>query len=205
MNMVKKRVRRTPEEARSVILDAAAQRLGADGPEGLQLTEIAAVAGMAHSTVLHHFGSAEGLRAALAEKMVEKLLSDILNVLDATGGIVPNDHTILFRVFEVLSDDGNARLLAWTMLRGMALEAGHDKITRLFAQLSDGIASVVQQTVEGTSPASAQKHAKFVIYLAALTAVGDGVAGPYLASVIGLSDSEAKGEFRDWFAKRLLT
>ncbi|WP_262694646.1 TetR/AcrR family transcriptional regulator [Kordiimonas aquimaris] len=204
MTAVKKRVRRTPDEARTLILDAARQRLAADGPEGLQLTEIAAVAGMAHSTVLHHFGSVEGLRAALAEKMVEKLLSDILAVLDATGGSVPTDHTILFRVFEVLSDDGNARLLAWTMLKGGELDAGRETITRLFAELSAGIAAAIMRNNVGATEAKAKREARFIIHLAALTAVGDGVAGSYLSDLIGLADHEAKSEFRDWFAKRLI-
>lgn len=204
MTAVKKRVRRTPEEARTQILEAASTRLSTDGPEGLQLAEIAAVAGMAHSTVLHHFGSAEGLRVALAEKMVEKLLGDVLAVLDAAGGAVPTDHTILFRVFEVLSDDGNARLLAWTMLKGMELEAGRDTIAGLFAKLGREIAAVIMNDNDQIDQGTAEREARFIIHLAALTAVGDGVAGPYLASVIGLSEREAKSTFRDWFAKRLL-
>lgn len=204
MIAVKKRVRRTPDEARALILEAARQRLAADGPEGLQLTEIAAVAGMAHSTVLHHFGSAEGLRAALAEKMVEKLLSDILAVLDATGGSVPTDHTILFRVFEVLSDDGNARLLAWTMLKGVELDAGRETIARLFVELSAGIAAAIMRNNQEVTEAKAKREARFIIHLAALTAVGDGVAGSYLSDLIGLDDREAKSEFRDWFANRLM-
>jgi AcrR family transcriptional regulator len=210
MSEPKKRIRRSPEDARALILGAAGQRLKSDGPEGLQLAEIAAVAGVAHSTVLHHFGSAERLRTSLAEAMVENLLSDILKVLDETGGVASEDHTVLFRVFEVLSDDGHARLLAWGMLKGLDLDDGQGTLANLFAQLTAALVIAVKMAVATKDPdapplsdEAANKRARFIIYLVALTAVGDGISGPPLASLIGLSVTEAKGEFRDWFADLL--
>lgn len=208
MEKTKKRVRRSPEEAKALILDSAAQRLKEAGPEGLQLAEIAALAGIAHSTVLHHFGSAEGLKAALAKKMVEKLLSDILAVLAEHENAIPDDHAILFRVFQVLSDDGNARLLAWNMLKGIEPEEGREMMEGLFADLIRGITDVL---VRGSavevplSPEVADKQARYIILLAALTAVGDGVAGPYISGLLGLKGDAATSEFRDWFADRLLS
>lgn len=214
MSELKKRIRRSPEDARALILNAAGQRLASEGPEGLQLAEIAAVAGVAHSTVLHHFGSAERLRTSLAETMVEKLLGDILKVMEDAGGVANDDHAVLFRVFEVLSDDGHARLLAWSMLRGLDLDDGQGTLSTLFEQLTDALTVAVKMAAtnktgkehEGVAPMSdeaAKKRARFVIYLVALTAVGDGIAGPNLAGLIGLSATEAKGGFRDWFADLL--
>jgi AcrR family transcriptional regulator len=202
---VKKRVRRSPEEAKDLILSAAEKRMVEAGPEGLQVKEIATVAGVTHSTVLHHFGSAEGLRGALAEKMVEKLLSDMLHILDTTGNVVPSDHTILFRAFEVLSDDGHARLLAWAMLKGLELEQGRDTLSNLFTRLIESIAVSIVNASEGDiSKESAERQARFTIFQAALTAIGDGVAGGYVADLIGLSNKEATKDFRDWFGGRLL-
>lgn len=200
-----KRIRRSPTEARALILDAAKKRLKAVGPEGLQIKEIAAIAGVTHSTILHHFGSAEELRVSLAEHMVEKLLDDILAVMDARESIDPSDHTILFRVFAVLSDDGNARLLAWTMLKGADLRAGDDTLKKLFDQLLIGVTAAVKASAGDmlVKDAVAERHARFIIYLVAATAVGDGIAGPYLAQLVGLDDTEATKDFRDWFAARL--
>lgn len=206
MEKNKKRIRRTPEESKALILESAAIRLREAGPEGLQLAEIAALAGISHPTVLHHFGSAEGLRNALAKKMVEKLLSDILAVLAEHDNLVPDDHTILFRVFQVLSDEGNARLLAWNMLKGIEPEEGKEILQSLFNQLIDGIASaVIQQSGGETSAEAAGKQARYIILLASLTAVGDGVAGPYISGLLGLEGEAATSEFRDWFAERLLS
>jgi len=200
-----KRVRRSVADARALILSSAQTRLKDVGPEGLQIKEIAAIAGVTHSTILHHFGSAEGLRTSLAEQMVEKLLGDILAVMDQREILDPSDNTILFRVFEVLSDDGNARLLAWTMLKGTELEQGQDTLKGLFDQLLVGVVEAVQ-TAAGdmvVKDSVAERQARFIIYLVASTAVGDGIAGSYLAQLVGLDEDDATSGFRDWFAGRL--
>lgn len=204
-----KRVRRSPAEARALILNAAKKRLKAVGPEGLQVKEIAAIAGVTHSTILHHFGSAEGLRIELAEHMVEELLDDILQVMDAHEEFVPEDHSILFKVFGVLSDDGHARLIAWTMLRGANLQTAQDgeaKIKDLFKRIIEGVAAAVQAAAGEmvVNDDVAMRQARFIVYLVATTAVGDGIAGPNLAELIGLTPIEATTEFRDWFADRLI-
>ena len=61
-----KRQRRTPEEARRLILEAAQALIVTTGPEGLRLQDIAAAAGISHPLILHHFGSREGLVRAMA-------------------------------------------------------------------------------------------------------------------------------------------
>jgi TetR/AcrR family transcriptional regulator, repressor for neighboring sulfatase len=52
-----KRQRRTPEEARRLILEAAQMLIARTGPEGFRLQDIAAAAGISHPLILHHFGS----------------------------------------------------------------------------------------------------------------------------------------------------
>jgi hypothetical protein len=48
-----KRIRRTPEEARRLILDAAEACMAKAGPAGLRLQEVAEAAGVSHPTILH--------------------------------------------------------------------------------------------------------------------------------------------------------
>ena len=55
------RTRRTADEARRLILDAAERQLAEVGPAGLRLQEVAKEVGVSHPTVLHHFGSREEL------------------------------------------------------------------------------------------------------------------------------------------------
>ena len=62
-----RRVRRTPEEAKRLILETAQALVARTGPQGLRLQDIAAEAGISHPLILHHFGSREGLVRALIE------------------------------------------------------------------------------------------------------------------------------------------
>jgi len=205
MDQQKKRIRRTPEEARALILEAAEARLQSEGPEGLQVKEVAAVAGVAHSTVLHHFGSAEGLRAALIAGMGNRLLEDILEVF-TTRGVAKADNEILLRVFETLSDKGHARLLAWMMLKGDRSAGADPQLKALFHRLIEEFAALTATESKDDSERGwrkARQHARFTTMLAAAAAVGDGIAGAFLADQIGLSEKEARGEFRDWFAMLL--
>src|ERR1700738_4398255 len=73
MHASAKRARRTPEEARRLILETAQQLIARAGPEGLRLQEIAAAAGISHPLILHHFGSREGLVRALTQQAVAEL------------------------------------------------------------------------------------------------------------------------------------
>jgi len=213
MSETKKRIRRTPDEARALILEAAAARLQTDGPEGLKITEVATIAGVAHSTVLHHFGSAEGLRGALIGTMGNRLLEDILEIFQKRT-VAKGDNEILLRVFETLSDKGHARLLAWMMLKGdqpLDASAGAEnssdhQMQQLFHQLIEQVSAL---EVEDTGDRSelgwrkARQRARFATMLAAVAAVGDGIAGQFLASQIGLSEKESRDDFRDWFASLL--
>src|SRR5580704_8287440 len=66
MMETQKRVRRTPDQARRLILDAAQAAIARTGPEGLRLQDIAAAAGISHPLILHHFGSRGGLAQRMA-------------------------------------------------------------------------------------------------------------------------------------------
>src|SRR5271165_5143251 len=78
------RRRRTGEEARTAILDAAEQRLVASGPAGIRLQEVAADVGVSHPTVLHHFGSREGLIEAVVVRALDSLHAGLLAAMNAS-------------------------------------------------------------------------------------------------------------------------
>ena len=59
------RRRRSAQVARREILDAAQQRLSQGGPDAIRLQEIANDVAISHPTILHHFGSRDGLIRAL--------------------------------------------------------------------------------------------------------------------------------------------
>ena len=71
----KPRVRRSAEEARAVILDAAETHLRARGPDGLRLKDLADEIGISHPAILHHFGSRTALVQAVMQRMTESIIN----------------------------------------------------------------------------------------------------------------------------------
>jgi AcrR family transcriptional regulator len=63
-----KRVRRTPEEARTLILDAADSVFREHLPDVVGLKDVARAAGVSHALVTHYFGTYAGLVAACSRR-----------------------------------------------------------------------------------------------------------------------------------------
>src|SRR5437588_9724917 len=104
-----KRARRTPEEARQLILETAQQLIAQAGPEGLRLQEIAAAAGISHPLILHHFGSREGLVRALTQQAVAELRDKLIAALGSAEYSLEEQLDQVFDAFR----DGLAQRLAW--------------------------------------------------------------------------------------------
>ncbi|MBO2446050.1 TetR/AcrR family transcriptional regulator [Actinomadura barringtoniae] len=77
------RVRRPPEQARRLILDAAEELLTEGGVAAVQVRAIAARVGMTDAGVNHHFGSRDGLLAALLRHGGHKIRDGVQEVLDS--------------------------------------------------------------------------------------------------------------------------
>src|SRR5215831_14167023 len=104
-----KRRRRTPEEARRLILETAQALIASTGPEGLRLQDIAAAAGISHPLILHHFGTREGLVRALTRQAAAELRDKLV------AAMASSDYSLeqqLDRVFDAFRD-GLAQRLAW--------------------------------------------------------------------------------------------
>jgi len=104
-----KRVRRTPHEARRLILTAAQEAIARTGPEGLRLHDIATAAGISHPLILHHFGSRAGLVRALTREAIAELKDKLV------AAMTERDYSIeeqLDRVFDAFRD-GLGQRLAW--------------------------------------------------------------------------------------------
>ena len=202
----KKRVRRTAEEARRLILDAAEERLATGGPEALRLQDIAADVGISHPAILHHFDSRDGLVLALTLRIVENLRTNLVGALDATNIKDLDASDIIARVFEVLSDRGLARLLAWIMLSGPAADPNAPRDFGTDQALDDIVSAIHDLRVTASTdlgvPIPAREDTIFVVYMAAATAIGEAVVGSNVMVGLGQDDVEAaQGRFRKWFAR----
>ena len=104
------RRRRSAQEARREILEAAQRRLVEGGPEAIRLQEIAGDLGISHPAILHHFGSRDGLIAALDERAIRALTEDVARALVASPLEEVSTTDLIERVAEAMEGQG----LAWS-------------------------------------------------------------------------------------------
>jgi len=182
-----KRIRRTPEEAKSLILKVAADRLAELGLEGLNISGVAKDAGMSHATVIHHFGSTAAMREALLHQMTRELLSDIVAALNHQE---PPEQ-ILRRLFSTLSQDGHGKLLAWRAVEHQEMKEGNES-GHLFQSV---IAALAEQ---GSGP----EQARQIVYLVALAALGQSISGDIVQNLIGMT-AEETDRFPAWLANTI--
>ena len=189
-----KRQRRTPEEARRLILEAAQALIVTTGPEGLRLQDIAAAAGISHPLILHHFGSREGLVRALTRQAVAELRDKLVAAMASSEYSVEQQ---LDRVFDAFRD-GLAQRLAWlaTIDPGGGAEG-----TQLILR---DIADRLHDRRIATAPPGAEitrGDTDALIHLIAAAAFGDALYGAQLRRSAGLpATSETDRSFRLWLA-----
>ena len=197
MHASAKRLRRTPEEARRLILETAQELIARAGPEGLRLQEIAAAAGISHPLILHHFGSREGLVRALVHQAVGELRDKLIASVGSADYSLEQQLDQVFDAFR----DGLAQRLAWlATIDPAGPEADAAMIMRDIAD------SLHARHVAAASPGLARERAdtESLIHLIAVAAFGDAILGPRLRRSAGLPPtSDAEHRFRAWFADLL--
>jgi AcrR family transcriptional regulator len=192
------RKRRTAEEARTAILDAAERRLVASGPAGIRLQEVAADVGVSHPTVLHHFGSREGLIQAVVARALDSLHAGLLAAVKAPPTGPDQVATLLDSVFAALVEGGHARAFLWLALSGYAktMEELHVR----------SLAEAVHE-VRRSSWSKARKRVPpfedtyFTVLLPALALLAMSVTGQAGRKGSGANEECSAPRFRVWLAR----
>ena len=180
-----RRRRRSPEEARREALASARDLLLSGGPAAVTLAAVAGEIGVTHANLIHHFGSAAGLQAALMDSMTADL-SDALNAaaarLRTNVGASPE---LINAVFDAFSTGGAGRLAAWIALSGdlSRLEPVRDAVQNLVlavrekADLDDDKADEIIGSA---------------VFFIALVAFGDALIGAPLRGMTSQSDDAGR-------------
>jgi len=189
-----KRRRRTPEEARRLILETAQALIASTGPQGLRLQDIAAAAGISHPLILHHFGSREGLVRALTRHAAAELRDKLV------AAMASSDYSIeqqLDRVFDAFRD-GLAQRLAWLMTVDPGGRA--EQTEMIMRDISDKLhARRISTSPPGTAVERSDTDA--LVHLVATAAFGDALFGAHLLRSAGLAvTGETDRRFRLWLA-----
>ena len=173
-------------------LEAARKLLLEHGPPAVTLKAVAAEVGRTHANLLHHFGSAAGLQAALARSITDRVRGTIAQAVERARAGEADPREIVDGVFDVFGKEGAGALAAWMILTGNrdALDPVLQSLHGLVAQLSDGRAE--ERVAENT-------------LALVLSALGDSLLGGAIAEALGMPRDTARNLAAERLRQRIAT
>lgn len=184
-----KRVRRKPEEARALILDAAEKSMAEQGPAGLRLQDVARVAGVSHPTVLHYFGSREGLVRAVNLRTLEELKTVLIGGM---GSAVHKDGVSLtFSAYR----NGIAQRMLWL------LQSDDAPPGRLgtFESIVEALHEVRKVHARPDHPPDIA-DTRNMVHLVTIAAMGDALIGERLRQSAAKKERISATTFEQWLS-----
>lgn len=172
------RSRRLPAaEARRAALEAARDLLLKQGPAGVTLNNIATRLERSHATIIHHFGCAEELQAALMTKMVEDLSQSLAQAIAALEPGQTRARAVVDLVFDAFNRDGAGLLAAWIVLshKEQYLEPVREAVRALVERVDERLQAV---------PADRTREVPVLLLFLTLCAFGDALIGEQLSRIL---------------------
>jgi AcrR family transcriptional regulator len=173
------RERLTPEMSRAGALEAARALLIEQGPQAVTLKAVAARVGKTHANLLHHFGSAAGLQAALAESISNRVCAGIAEAVKRARAHEADPIEIVDRTFDAFGKEGAGALAAWMILSG-----NRDALNPVL----DAIHQLIERLREGYEEGPVAETTLWMVLLA----TGDSLLGPEMAGALGLAPGTAR-------------
>ncbi len=189
-----RRVRRSPEEAKRLILETAQALVARTGPQGLRLQDIAAAAGISHPLILHHFRSRAGLVRALTREAAAELKDRLVAAMAQPEYSIGEQLDQVFDAFR----GGLAQRLAWLAVEDP--EAARPTTAMILREIADTLHA---RRVAAAPPGSevARSDTDALVHLVAIAAFGEAMYGTQLRRSAGIDESEQGArQFRTWFA-----
>ncbi|HET9447477.1 MAG TPA: TetR family transcriptional regulator [Steroidobacteraceae bacterium] len=173
-----RRVRRTPEEARTLALASARRLLLAEGPDAITLQSVATDLGMSHTNLIHHFGSAAGLQSELMRQMMSELTAAIESAVMRLRAGKGEFRDFVDIVFDAFDRGGAGRLAAWIVLSGES--------TRL-APIGEVVRDYIDSVERSADPAVQDVHERVTsaTLFVTMAALGDAIIGNPLRRMVG--------------------
>jgi AcrR family transcriptional regulator len=183
-------------------MDAALAHLRTEGVHAITLAGLAKELDISHQAILHHFGSRDGLIAAVVKRAIDSFESELAGALRVIDGPLAASRVLLLRAFEVMADEGHGRLLAMLALSN---EPPPD-VSSL--ESSKPIAMVAKMTHAlrlREEPDATYRDTLFTVMLTAYVVLATSVFEGAVVYGAGLEPSaKLSHEFREWFANRAL-
>jgi TetR/AcrR family transcriptional regulator, repressor for neighboring sulfatase len=191
------RIRRSADDARRQILEAAERRLIAGGPDAVRVQTVARDVGVTDPAVHYHFGNREGLLEALLRHCGRRLRDDLMTVASRWDADSLDMRELVDLLDESYDRRRYARLTAWMRLggwqpRGSGMLSAH--VDALHSARSARAATV-------GDPGPSIEDTQFMLALVNLVAWAEALIGESTLRMVGLpSDRGTVGRFRHWFA-----
>lgn len=192
----KKRVRRTPEQARALIIDAAIAVFSSKGPDAAGLKTVAREAGVSHGLITHYFGTYEGLVEATLEHVAETTRAAIVARIMEAGEHTA--HELIDMFFEVMMQPLCGRMLGWGLL------SGRTKRQDFFARRVLGpkrVADAIETSLKSRQPDATidRDEIERLLLLVMTVGLGYSVGRNVLWAAFGRRASAQRDkEFRTW-------
>ena len=182
-------MRRDPEVARALILDAAERVFSDQGPDAVGLKDVAKRAGVSHALVSHYFGSYDRLVEATLARRVDRMREAAL--ADLATAETSGPDVLLDRLSGVAADRITVRLAAWALLTGRARRSDFFSArTRGLAAIVDAIAA--RRQALGLDVPS-RDALEFGVVATITMVLGFGIAKEALLSGLGHPTTGASG------------
>ena len=181
-----KRIRRLPADLRAQALDAARQLIMAGDERVLTMRAVADAIGVTYPNLSHHFGSAAGLHAAVAEQMVGELLLGLRDIATHLED-GPDGRQLVDKAFDLFDHDGLGRVITWLVQSGEG------------ARLEPVRALLAAYMAEARHGPAEDSHAAEIGLIVSLAAYGEASAGALIGDLLGFS-GEAR---RDLLARMI--
>jgi len=196
--MVARRSRRSADEAKAEILKAAERRLKDGGPDAVRVQLVARDVGLTDAAVHHHFGSREGLMAALLRHCARDLRATIETEIAGWRDGAPD----LARLADLFADcyerRGYARLALWLSLSGV-----REKGAGMLDELVDALHAIRTARFRRAGlPVPERSQTQLLAALIHTVILGDALFGDAMIRSAGLASGAAgRAGFRRFSAQ----
>lgn len=176
----KVRRRRSPELARTELLDAAERLFRDHPPDQIGLKEVAREAEVSHALITHYFGTLDGLVEKVFERRTQRLRATIIERLATTG--ISNAEQLIATLFTAFDDPVHLRLMKWML----ASERG--SIIHALALRDRGISIIAEQVAKVIDPNAnlvQRREVELALVITVSAAFGYTATKIALASAVG--------------------
>jgi TetR/AcrR family transcriptional regulator, repressor for neighboring sulfatase len=190
-----RRRRRSVDDARREILDAAERLLAERGPEAVRVQTVARAVGLTDAAVHYHFGNREGLLEALLHDVGRRMKAELAEADDHVGL-----DTLLDVLDETYRGQGYARLTAWMRLAGW--KPTGEGMFRPYAEALHR--DRIRRADAAGTPSPSLDDTLHLVTLLNLVSWADALTGEEWRRSVGLpATPEAREAFQRWLLDRL--